>query len=172
MIVATVTITGAKETAVKLDALDKKVRRKVVNKAVRAGAKVIATRAKANAPRKTGFMARKITVRASKYIGNRRKKRGEIAINAQIGQGNFKGKAFYGGQQEFGFKTGKRGDETMRPVRFADGTWRLIKSKTPYRRKQIEGKHFMERAGKQGESEAVGVIMTTIRQGIEEAAKS
>lgn len=153
-IVATVKVTGDKETIAKLDALDKKLRRKVVTKALRAGAKVIQQRAKANAPRRSGLMASKIKVRASKYIGNRRKKRGEIAINAQIGKGDFKGDTFYGAFQEFGWKSGKR----------------VTKGQTD-NRKQIQGKHFMERAGKQGESEAISVIDSTVRQGIEEAAK-
>jgi len=152
--VATVTIIGAKETIAKLDALDKKVRRKVVSAAMRAGAKVIVARAKANAPVASGKLKKAINVRVAKFIGSRKKKRGEIAINAQIGKGNFKGKTFYGAFQEFGWKSGRR----------------VKKGKTDNRR-QIQGKHFMETAGKQGASEAVNVIMNTIRTGIEEAAK-
>lgn len=151
-IVLNVKIDYAKVTQMKLNALDKKVRLKVVSKALRAGAKVIQQRAKANAPVRTGILKRAITVRASKYIGKRKKQRGEVAINAQIGAGNFKGKTFYGAFQEFGWKSGWRGQKRGR--------------------KQIEGKHFMQRAGDQSKSEVLAVILSTLKAGIEEAAKS
>lgn len=161
-IVAIIKIKGAKETAAKLDALDKKVRRKVVSKAIRAGAKVIQQRAKANAPVRSGALKKAIVVRGSKYVGRRKKKRGEVAFNAQIGAGNFKGKTFYGGFQEFGRHVGKR-SAALRDYRRATG-------EDP--RRFIEGKHFMEQAGKQGASAAVSVIHDTIHQGIAEAAKA
>lgn len=153
---------GIERTIAALEWLDKKVRRKVVSKAMRAGAKVIQQRAKANAPKgETGNLKRAITVRASKYIGRRKKNRNEVSFNAQIGAGNFKGKTFYGAFQEFGHHVGKR-STALRDYKRATG-------EDP--RRFIEGKHFIERAGKQGEGEAVSVIISTLRQGIEEAAK-
>lgn len=145
----------------RLRAIDKKVRTKVISKATRAGAKVIQRRAQSNAPVRSGKARKAIKVRAAKYVGGkgnrRRKKRGEVAFDVRLGAGNFTGETFYGAFQEFGWKTGRRNPKGKR-------------KQQP--RRQIPGLHFMERAGKQGETEAVTVINAETIRGLDEAGKA
>lgn len=150
-----VTITGLAEVNKALTELSKKVQRKVISKACRAAAKTIQAKAKTNAPKgPTGLLKRAIKVRVSKYVGNRKKKRSEVAINVQIGKGDFKGKTFYGAFQEFGWKSGRRFARSQKDTR-----------------KQIPGKHFMENAYKSERDQAVNALVDELKRGIEEAGK-
>lgn len=139
-------IKGAKELAARLDKLDKKVRNKVVSRALRAGAKVVQSRAKQLAPRQTGALAKAIKVRTSKFFMGRKKKRGEVAIDVTVGKANFQGDTFYGGFQEFGWKAGAQ-------------------------QRQIPGKHFMERAANAVAPQAMAAIIAELAAGIEAAAR-
>lgn len=154
MIETTIKIEGAKEIAAALEKVSKKVARKVISAGCRAGAKLIQTDAKNRAPHKSGLLKKAIKVKVSKYVGTRKKKRGEVAINAQIGKGDFKGETFYGAFQEYGWKSGRR----------------TTKGQTDNRR-QIEGKHFMERAYKAQRSAALSTMINTIRTGLEAAVR-
>ena len=146
----TIKITGVKEVNAALSELVKKVQRKVISKAVRAGAKPIQAKAKTLAPIKTKILQKSIKVRVSKYVGKRKKKRGEVAINVQTGKGDYKGDTFYGAFQEFGWKAGKRGSEN---------------------RTEIPGKHYLENAYKAERDAAVRAIVDELKRGVEEATK-
>lgn len=160
MIDVTVKIENADRIIAALDKVTKKVQRKVISAGCRAGAKLIQTNAKTRAPRKSGLLAKAIRVRVSKRVGNRKKKRGEVAVNAQIGKGDFKGETFYGAFQEFGWHSGKRA-----------GKQHLKKGGIEDQRKFIAGKHFMEQAYKAQASSALSAMSRTIVDGLEQAVR-
>lgn len=62
---ALISITGLKELQTRANQLDKKLRRKVYNRASRAGAKLIVAAAKAKVPVKTGAVRSSLVYRAS-----------------------------------------------------------------------------------------------------------
>jgi HK97 gp10 family phage protein len=84
-----VKINGLEDLERQLKKLDAKVAKKIVSQECREGAKVIA--AAIHPPVDTGRLSRAIKVRSF-----RKKKRGQIAFTAQIGEGFYKGKSFYG----------------------------------------------------------------------------
>lgn len=94
------TIKGLKEIQRAYRELPKRVASKVVRQAIRKALKPMQAEVKARSPRgATGMLAKAPRLRARKKV-----KRGVIALNVQIGEGNFKGKTFYGGFQNFGTK--------------------------------------------------------------------
>ena len=139
---------GVEELRRKLLALEPKVARKVLRKALRAGAKIVHARAKQNIPQGgTGVFARSLKVRAMK-----RTRRKTIGVAVETREGWYKGEAFYGAFVEFGHKQGSR--------KLGDA------------RKQIEGKHYIEKAAEQTKDAVTALLTTTIGAGIEaEAAK-
>lgn len=114
--------------------------KKILRKAMRAGAKVILPAARANAPvGAAGRLRKAIRVRAAK------RSRKYIGMTVTVGKELFKGDEFYGAFQEFGWKTGKR--------------------RSP-NRKQIAGKHFLQKAGEQKGKAAGNTVIAIIWQGI------
>jgi len=98
-----ITLEGAAALEKKLNLLDAKVSRKIVSRALRAGAKVILDKAKQLAPRgKSGKLYKSLKVRAGK------RKKGVIRFVVQTKDGDFKGETFYGAFIEFGHKAGSR----------------------------------------------------------------
>lgn len=99
--VASLTITGTKQLERKLKQLEPKVAKKVIRQSLRAGAKIIHTAAKAEAPKRTGVLRKSLKVRAA-----RRNRRGTYAVMVTSGEaGNmFTGKAFYGAFIHWGTK--------------------------------------------------------------------
>ena len=100
-----------------LDALDKalkklesKVQRRVLNKAARAGARVVQKRAKALAPVRTGALRRAIRVVTMKA----KKGQGKVAVTVKSGRGE-KRDVFYAHMVEFG-TIGARTRPFMRPA--------------------------------------------------------
>lgn len=136
-------IQGAAELEAKLKALPRKVSGKITRQALRSGAKVVQKQAQADAPRKTGLLARSIKVRAAK------RSRGRIGILVQTATGFFKGKSFYSGFIEFGRKTGSRKSAV---------------------RREVPADPFMARALEKKKAEAVQVVAAEIRKGIEREA--
>lgn len=93
---ASIKVKGLDKLMKKLARLPKKVANKVTRQAIRAGLKPIAAAAKSNAPSRSGKLKRAVKVKAGKRKKNR------ISLNAQIGEGSFKGETFYGGFVNFG----------------------------------------------------------------------
>jgi len=106
----------------------------VLRKAMRAGAKVILPAAKANTPLDSGQLKRSIRVRATK------RSRTHVGITVVTGKEFFKGDFYYGGMQEFGWKTGRRGTGNRRPV---------------------PGKHFLQKAARARGKAAGDVVVST-----------
>lgn len=90
-------ITGVKELQRAFKELPKRLANKVVRQSIRKALAPIKEAAFANAPRETGYLASKIVIRAMA-----RRKRGVIGVEVRVGEGEFKGKAFYGGFLEYG----------------------------------------------------------------------
>lgn len=141
----TIKITGARAIQRALDELPKRLAKKVIRQALRAGAKVIQPAAKAEAPEKTGQTRRAIKVRAGKS-----RKKNVISLGVIIGKGSYQGETFYGAFQNFGWKTGKRGSSN---------------------RTQVPGKHFMEKALAEKGVAARDVAEDVILAGIEREAQ-
>jgi HK97 gp10 family phage protein len=151
-------IQGGRELERALRALPGKVAKKIVRKALRAGAKPIQQDAKARAPKKTGKGAKSIKVRATK-----RRRKGTIGISVQTSAGDFAGDEFYMSFLEYGFNK-------VPTYRGRDGkiysTPRGTKPTT-----KIEGKKFMAKAFDAKKDDAVRQISTVLRTEITAAAK-
>lgn len=140
----TIRLEGAKEIEAKLHRLPPVVERKLARQSLRAGAKIVQAQAKADAPRKTGFLASQIKVRAAQ------RRRGRIGVVVQTAKGFFKGDSFYGAFQEMGFRIG--------PRRLGDA------------RRFVDGKHFMQRAFDSTKQRAADTVLESLKLGIEREA--
>ncbi len=111
---AVITVEGAEAVQRKLDALDRKVRRKIERRAVRAAGKPVLASAKRMAPiadeydvhdtdHVPGTLQRSLRLRALKSTRGRRRA-GIYGVTVQSGQSHnlFVGETFYGGFVEFG----------------------------------------------------------------------
>lgn len=94
---ATFEITGLKECLRALKTLAPKLEKKVLRQAIRKALKPILAKAKELAPKDKGDLAKAIKLRAAV-----KRKRGVIALEVRVGEGEFQGKTFYGGMQEYG----------------------------------------------------------------------
>lgn len=129
-------IQGLEQLRKKLDVLGKTGVKRAMRPALRAGQKVITKAAQAAAPVRTGLVQRNIKTRAI------RRSRKHFGMRTVLGEGFYKGKTFYGAFQEFGWKTGSRNVRTLP-------------------RRQIPGKHFMEKAAK-ANARAVGDLIVNL----------
>lgn len=155
---ATLRLEGGKALERKLKTLPTRVRNKVVRTALREGAKIVQHATKELAPVRTGLLKKSIKVRAAK------RKRGRIAINVQMGAGDYKGETFYGAFIEYGHRLGKRTNGIKR----AQKKKQAINDPRPF----IEGQHFMETAFNNTSATAARTIEQSIKRGTEaEASK-
>lgn len=99
----TIRLEGDKELLKNLQSLKKNVSTKIVRGALRMAAKGIQWTAKQNAPVDTGLLRTAIKVRATK-----KRKKDVIGINVITGEGDYKGRTFYGSFIEYGHRRGKR----------------------------------------------------------------
>lgn len=135
----------------KLKALPRTVARRVITKAARTAMKPVMKAARDNAPTKTGAMRKAIKLYALK-----KNRRGNIGIMVALGSKKkwYAGDTFYGAFQEFGWKVGARSG--------------VSKTGTDTR-KEIEGKHFVERAYQTHGERALRTFMTEVPREIEKA---
>jgi HK97 gp10 family phage protein len=131
-------IKGLEEMRKKLAAVDGAVAKKLIRRALRAGAKVIATQCKADAPLRGGLLRSKIRVKAGK------RKRNHIRMNVAIGKKDFQGDTFYAGFVDRGRKSGKRGSRNRHP---------------------IAGSKFLEKAFDKARGAAGEAILATLKTG-------
>jgi HK97 gp10 family phage protein len=94
---ATFTIDGITEIRRAFRELPPTLAKKVIRQGMRTALKPVQAAAKALAPKDTGELARYIVVRAA-----RARKRGVIALDVRVGEGDFKGEQFYAAFPEFG----------------------------------------------------------------------
>jgi len=90
-------VKGLKALDIELDKLDRKSRGKIVNKAIRAGAKIILEEAKERAPEDEGTLKKSLGIAAKKTKGSDK----QVLILARKGK-NQKYDAFYSHMVEFG----------------------------------------------------------------------
>ena len=141
----TLQLVGDRELIRKLEAIEKRHGKSAIRKGLRAGVKILTAEAKRTAPRRTGALAKAIKTRAGP------RSRSSISVATRLGAGFFKGETFYGGFQEFGWRTGKRGSS---------------------RRRAVPGRHFLEKAAKRVGPAAGKVALERIRFEIEQAARA
>jgi HK97 gp10 family phage protein len=139
-----IVLQGAKALERKLKQLPAKAEANVWRQGLRAGAKIIQSQAVADAPKKSGFLAKNIKVRAMK------RKKGRIGILVQTSKGFYRGDDFYAAFQELGFHIGAR---------------RLVAA-----RRFIAGRHYMDHAFKSKSQQAADVTLATMKAGIEREA--
>ena len=149
-VTGSIKLIGGKELDRKLKALPRKVAKKILRQALRAGAKIILAQAKANAPVATGQLKKSLKVRAMK-----RTRKGTVGFKVQTKAGDFKGDEFYGSFLEYGFRRGKR------PGKGAE-----------YTREIVPAQPFMRPAFDSKKDEAVAVISKELSAKIVTAAKS
>ena len=145
-------ITGSKSLTRMLNALGSTKARAVHRRAIRKAARPILSAAKSNAPVDSGALRNSLTIRAIK-----KSRRGVgVRVTNKVGH-DFKGKQFYGGFQEFGWKLGKRRSRT---------------GGTPDNRRKIAGKWFMRNAGTEQEQNAIDIYESGVEKLIKaEASK-
>lgn len=114
---------------------------RIIRKGLRAGAKIVQTATKNDAPVRSGATKKSFKVRAMK------RKRGRLGIMVQSGKGFFKGDTFYVGFLVFGHRVG--------PRRLGDSRTKVLPNE------------FMKRAARRSEKQAVEELNTTVRKEIE-----
>lgn len=149
-------VTGCQELNRKLQELKGPKQKAAVRKASREALRPVAEQVKSTAPRRTGKLARQTKVRA--LTRSRSRVGSRVTVS---GTGNsFKGKTFYGGFIEYGWKAGRR-------VRNADlgaarGEKRTAAQKAEAQRrnnarKQIKGTEWMKKAAQAKRQMALGI---------------
>lgn len=126
-------VTGDKRLNKMLGELAAKEAKKIVRAAARKAVVPVRNAAKRNAPHDTGALEKAIKVRAMK------RSRSRFGVRVTIGAGEFQGETFYGGFQEWGWKT---------PLR------------------HIEGQRFLTRAADEKRRAALTIYRTEIARGL------
>lgn len=129
----TVNFTGWDELRTKFESLDRGLRKKITQRAVRKGGKILLDHAKALVPVKTGGLKNSLKIK------QKTSKDGFVKIMVGTSAGWFGGDEFYGAFQEFGWKQGHR---------------RLGNT-----RKKIPGEHYVEYTFKEKATEASQAII-------------
>jgi HK97 gp10 family phage protein len=137
---------GLETTLTRLALMDKKVRTKVIRRAVRRGAEPLRDEARSKCPANTGTLAKSIRITTSA-----KPSKGTARARVQTGQGYFKGETFYGAFVEFGHFIGSR----------AKGAARQFCAARPFLRPAHDAK----------KEEAVRIVTEDIKAGIEEGVR-
>ncbi len=137
-------LTGDKKLNRMLKRLAEKDGKAAARKAARPALRPTLASAKQNAPEETGALVGSLKIRALK------RSRTRVGAQVQTADGAFKGKTFYGGFQEWGWKTGKRGAK---------------------RRRQVLGFRFMLKAAIETRHRALGIYRKILRQEILKRAR-
>lgn len=153
-------IVGAEKLRKQLAALGPRIAKKVIRQSLRQAGKIVQTEAKSNAPVDTGRLRKSIRVRAFK-----RSRKERIGINVQTNSTNnvFKGKTFYGGFLEYGFRRGKRSNEIKR----AQKNGRTLAGDL---RQQVPSRPFMKPAFESKKEQAGKMAVDLLRAGVEREA--
>jgi hypothetical protein len=92
-----------REVRALLDTIDRRFRRRTINRGLRHAAKIVYQQARPNVPKKTGTLAGALKVRRLRSFGRK-----VAAIGVIIGKHWFRGETFYGAFVEWGHGIGKR----------------------------------------------------------------
>lgn len=146
-------IDGLQPLIADLIAADKKMGRQTLRQALRDGAKVIQNAIVPLVPVKTGFLQKRIKVRATA------RKRGQIGIQVRTGEreGLNQGKAFYGGFINWGTK-----------ARHRHRKGRGGNRSTGAARGKVVGRHFFEQGFERSQRQAADAVEARIYEGLRE----
>lgn len=170
-------VTGLKEALAKLESVSVKMRRQVSRKAVTAAARVIATEARRNAPRRTGVLKRAIFG----HYSTRRSRRDVVAValvrarsgKKEANRVNKKGKrlasrdAYYAGWVEFGHKIVARRGSRNAPIQLRQRR----EAASAVTAKRVEGREFMGKAYRSHRERGLQTMVETMKNGLDEAAR-
>jgi len=140
-----VIVKGAEESGRYLDGINKKARRSILRKGLRAGGNILQNEMKADAPSLSGRIRKNIKIRAG-----RKARPGSVTLSVGIGAKDFQGETFYGGFLLWGHKVGSR--------KLGDS------------RATVPGNDFINRAYEAKGDEAGKVTVDKIGELIDEAA--
>lgn len=140
-------VAGLGEAKKALDALPGVVAKKVLRKAIRQAMRPVKSAVEANAPvGETGAIRSAVKIRVPK-----KRRRNVIAIDVQIGKGDFTGDTYYAAMREFGHKIRRTPRGPVVGV--------------------AEGTHYMERAAKSEEDGAKAEVVRLIKAGLPAAIR-
>lgn len=145
-------ISGLQEVMRRLDELEPRVQKRVLRKAVKAEmSETVVPAVLSYVPLgATGKLAQSVRLKQAK----RSRKRSGIRFSVSIGKdGFYTGKEFYGAFLNFGWKAGKRTG------------WNAAS------RRQIEGRHFMEKAFASCEAKAYQGLEQRLREGVDKVVR-
>lgn len=143
---ASIVLTGDKALNRKLQRLAGPVAKKIVRQAARIAVKPVLSAARNTVPVRSGKLRRAIKIRALP------RSRTRVGVRVTLGDQEFTGETFYGGFQEWGWKTGKRNSTTAA-------------------RRQIPGRHFLLRAAESQRETALKIYAREISAKIRALAK-
>ncbi|QDV26746.1 HK97 gp10 family phage protein [Aureliella helgolandensis] len=149
-------VTGSKTLNAKLASLKTTEAKKLIRKASRTALKPVQEEAKRLAPVKSGRLRRSIKVRALKRSRSRVGSRVTTNGNDNL----FKGRIYYGGFAEYGWKAGRRATNADLGVSRQKRRTLLQRLQVEIhnsKRRAIPGRFFMKRAAKSKRSAALGI---------------
>lgn len=164
MAVAAVVLTGSPEVNRALAELKGPKQKEAIRKASRAALRPVLDQVRTTAPKRTGQLSRSVKVRA--LTRSRSRVGARVSVSARS---NFKGKAFYAGFQEYGWKVGRRvrnSDLGMDPKNWArrTATQKAEAAKRNAARRQVKGTEWMKKAAQAKRQMALGIYRAeTIR---------
>lgn len=135
---------GSGILAAKLEGLTNAESKRAIGGACRESLKPMLAEAKRNAPAKSGKLRKSIRIKA---IRSRKRIGARVTIGG--GGSEYSGKQFYGAFQEFGWKTGSRKNKDP-------------DNKNKKERRQVEPKHYLEKAASSNASGAVEIFNSVI----------
>ncbi len=154
----TMKIEGLGKIDAALRELEKKMERKIVRQAVRAGAKIAQAEIKTSAPEKSGVLKRSVTVRARK-----KRRRGEFSMNVLLDTRKYPQLVSYSTGSRSSLKTHKlTGKRYFYPAALEYGT-----TKNP----NIKTKGWMRKAWDRKKRTALAMVLRKMRSGIEREAQ-
>ena len=151
-------IEGAAKVRKQLESLGPRVAKNVLRQAIRPAAKLIQGTAKSLVDVDKGNLKKSIKVRSLK----RSRTRVGMTIATSASDNLFKGKTFYGGFLEYGYRRGKRTNEIKRAQK--------KKKSVADSRPEVPPRPFMKPAFDAKRDKAGAMIVTGIRTGIEREA--
>lgn len=163
-------LTGSPELNQKLRGLRGPRQKAAIRKASRVALRPVADRAKSNAPKRSGRLRRSIKVRAMK----RSRSRIGARVTSSGTDHNFKGRTFYGGFQEFGWRAGRRtrnSDFGVKKRKRRTAAQSATAAERDSARRPIKGREFMKRAARSHKQIALRIYRNEIKRFIDSETK-
>lgn len=165
-----IVMTGSEELNAKLAKLTNAQSREAIRKAARPALKPCLQTARRVAPKGKGALRRSIKIRAI----TRSRTRIGARVTTSASDNLYSGKTFYGGFQEWGWRSGKR--TANKDLGITEGKRRTTAQKAIAQsrnkaRKKIPGLRFLKRSADSTREECMHIYQTSIKEYIEKTAK-